>query len=205
MYFDIGANIGLWALANVDTCTKVIAVEASPITFERLKGNCKHDKVTLLNFAACNNDGKDIVFYHSHADTISTINKDWLTSEKSRFCNYTGYQQIVCKTITLDKLIEMYGVPDLIKIDVENGEYECITSLTQKVPCLCFEWSSEFNDITFKCMDYLSTVGFTRFYLQFSDAYTFRPKDEEYSDMASIKEKLSKTTPKKEMGMIWCK
>ncbi len=32
--------------------------------------------------------------------------------------------------ITINKLIECYGVPDLIKIDVKGGEYECISLLT---------------------------------------------------------------------------
>jgi FkbM family methyltransferase len=32
------------------------------------------------------------------------------------------YTPIICKSITLDKLIEEYGTPDLIKIDVECGE-----------------------------------------------------------------------------------
>ena len=41
MYFDIGANIGNWSLANVDKCNKIITVEASPSTFQKLSNNCK--------------------------------------------------------------------------------------------------------------------------------------------------------------------
>lgn len=33
MFFDIGSNIGSWALANIDYCDKIISIEASPITF----------------------------------------------------------------------------------------------------------------------------------------------------------------------------
>ena len=50
-------------------------------------------------------------------------------------------------TITIDKLIQEYGTPELIKIDVEGGEFECLSSLTQKVNNICFEWASETNDI----------------------------------------------------------
>ena len=205
MFFDIGANIGRWSLANIDSCDKIIAVEASPITFEGLRRHCVHSRIALLNYAACNNGGKDITFYHANAHTISTINKDWLTSPDSRFYNYCGYQEITCKTITIDKLIEVYGKPDLIKIDVECGEYECITSLTQKVDLLCFEWSAETNDITFRCIDYLTSLGFTQFYIQDADAYTFRPKDSDFYDITEVKERLSKTIPRQDWGMIWCK
>lgn len=204
MFFDIGANIGSWALANINQCNKIIAVEASPITFNRLVNNCKHDKIILVNYAVCNNNGNDITFYQAECDTVSTINKDWLTSDKSRFNNYS-YTEITCKTISIDKLIEQYGLPDLIKIDVEGGEYECVSSLTQKVDLLCFEWATETNDITFKCIDYLFNLGYTQYYIQNCDNYTFRPQDNDYYDIFSIKQKLLNTIPKRDWGMIWCK
>jgi len=204
MYFDIGANIGKWALANINKCDKIICVEASPVTFEKLENHCKHEQIVLLNYAICNNNGEDITFYQADCDTVSTINKDWLNNEKSRFFNYS-FTEIKCKTTTLDHLIEIYGKPDLIKIDVEGGEYECILSLTQKVNLLCFEWATELNNISFQCLDYLYTLGFTEFYLQFEDYYTFRPNNTDYYDIIKIKDQLSHTTPKTHWGMIWCK
>ncbi len=204
MYFDIGSNVGKWALENINSCDKIIAIEASPHTFHRLVNHCKHDKIILLNYAVCNNNGKDITFYHAHCDTLSTINKDWLSSGTSRFCNQP-YREITCKTITIDKLIEIYGLPELIKIDVEGGEYECISSLSVKVKLLCFEWASETNAITYKCLDYLSTLGFTQYYLQNQDHYTFRPQEYEYYDIETIKNKLYHTKPKHDWGMVWCK
>ena len=99
----------------------------------------------------------------------------------------------------------MYGLPDLIKIDVEGGEYECISSLTQKVKLLCFEWASEVNSITFKCIDYLFTIGFTQFYIQDGDHYTFRPDDNSFYDIHITKNKLLITKEKIDWGMIWCK
>jgi FkbM family methyltransferase len=204
MYFDIGSNIGNWSLANIHHCDKIICIEASPITFEKLEHNCKHENIVLLNYAICNNNGEDITFYQAGCDTISTINKDWLNHEKSRFYN-SSFTEIKCKTTTIDNLIEIYGIPDLIKIDVEGGEYECISSLTQKVNLLCFEWASELNDITFQSLDYLYTLGFTEFYLQYLDNYTFRPNKEEYYDIIEIKNKLSQTIPRDHWGMIWCK
>jgi FkbM family methyltransferase len=204
MYFDIGSNIGLWSLKNIELCDKIISIEASPLTFSRLVNNCKNDKIILLNYAVCNNNCNDITFYQANCDVLSTINKDWLTKDTSRFNNYP-YTEITCKTITIDKLIEQYRLPDLIKIDVEGGEYECIASLTQKVPLLCFEWASEVNDITFKCLDYLFNLGYTEFYIQNGDDYLFRPQDNDFYDIFNIKKKLSNTIPKKDWGMIWCR
>jgi hypothetical protein len=73
------------------------------------------------------------------------------------------------------------------------------------VPLLCFEWASEVNDITFKCLDYLFNLGYTEFYIQNGDDYLFRPQDNDFYDIFNIKKKLSNTIPKKDWGMIWCR
>jgi FkbM family methyltransferase len=200
--FDIGANIGLWTEANLNKFDKIISIEASPITFEKLK-QCKNSNENLVNYAICDNNGKDIKFYHADREALSTLNKDWLTDSKSRFFN-DKYKEIICKTKTIDDLIKEYGKPHLLKIDVEGGEYECIKSLTQKVDCLCFEWVAEMNDITYKCLEYLSVLGFTKFYIQMGDNYTFFPKTNVFEDLSLVKEKLSKMIEKKDWGMIWC-
>jgi FkbM family methyltransferase len=204
MYFDIGSNIGNWSLSNINQCDKIISVEASPLTFEKLVDNCKNDKIILLNYAVCNNNGNDITFYQAECHVLSTINKDWLINKSSRFYNYP-YKVIKCKTITIDKLIEQYGLPDLIKIDVEGGEYECICSLTQKVKLLCFEWVSETNDINLKCIDYLFNLGYKEYYIQKMDDYLFRPQDNDFYDIYTLKIKLANTIPKEDWGMIWSK
>ena len=206
MYFDIGSNIGKWSLANINNTSTIISVEASPNTFNTLLGNLGNNpKIVCLNYAVCNNNGLDITFYDSVANTLSTINKEWLTSPSSRFYN-TGYSVITCKTVTIDNLIQTYGIPELIKIDVEGGEYECVSSLTKKVNNLCFEWASETHEVTFKCLDHLYNIGFTKFYIQYEDNYTYRPDEEQYiSDLYSIKTSIRETRPKIDWGMLWCK
>ena len=202
MFFDIGCNIGMWSMANINSCDTIIAVEASPGTFSELLNICEDDKIIKLNYAVCNNGGKDITFYQAENHVLSTLNKDWLTHESSRF-NNTEYKTILCKTITLDRLIEVYGKPSLIKIDVEGGEYDCVTSLTQKVDLLCFEWASEVNPITFKCLDYLTTLGFREFYVQLEDMYTFRPTV--FYSIDTAKGVLNGTVPKVHWGMVWAR
>ena len=204
MFFDIGANIGKWSLENINTCDKIIAVEASPTTYNVLVKHTDHNtNIVCVNYAVCNSDKEYIDFYNCSADTLSTINKDWLDSSNSRFYNQYNYNIITCKTITIDKLIEEYGKPELIKIDVEGGEFECLSSLTQKVNHLCFEWASETNHITFNCIDYLQSLGYTEFAIQFEDNYRYRPQC--YTNIEIVKEQLNKTTPKKEWGMVWAK
>jgi len=203
LYFDIGANIGKWSLSNINN-NKIIAIEPVPNTFKILENNCLNHNIICLNYAVCDNNNDDIVFYKASSSTLSTLNLEWLNDKKSRFYN-TSYTQIKCRTIKLDDLIKNYGIPDLIKIDVEGGEYDCIKSLTQKVNLLCFEWASETNDISFKCLDYLCELGFKQFFIQNNDEYVFRPDDKKFIDILSVKQLLELTIPKQDWGMIWCK
>jgi FkbM family methyltransferase len=204
MFFDIGSNIGKWSLSNVNYCKKIIAVEASPKTFQKLISTINNNpKIICLNYAVCNSDDEYINFYDSNVDTISTLNKDWLDSENSRFYKCDNYNIINCKTIKIDNLIEIYGLPELIKIDVEGGEFHCVSSLTQKVKNICFEWASETNNITLLCLDHLEKLGYNEFSIQYEDNYTYRPYL--YTNIDTIKETLSKTKLKIEWGMIWAR
>jgi FkbM family methyltransferase len=202
--FDVGANIGNWSLANVNKFNKIIAVEASPLVFNKLNNNVNTKKnIITINKAVSEVKGS-VDFYEAKNDVFSTTNKDWLCDINNRFYGHP-FRIINVPTISLDELIQIYGKPDLIKIDTEGGEYNTIKSLTTKVDYLCFEWASETETINFNCLDYLETLGFTFFYLQMEDNYTFIPNVNNYTDKDSIKNELSKTIKKKDWGMIWCR
>jgi hypothetical protein len=48
-------------------------------------------------------------------------------------------------------------------------------------------------------------LGYTEYYIQMEDNYLFRPQDNDFYDISTIKTKLSNTIPKQDWGMIWCK
>jgi len=211
LYFDIGANVGKWSLTNIKRCEKIIAVEPSIKNYKILSKKCEDKNIICINYAVSNKNEKEIDFYEHGC--ISTINKDWLCSENSRFYG-RGYDKTTCKTIRLDKLIKKYGVPDLIKIDVEGAEHLVISSLTQKVKTLCFEWAQEFPFVTKHSINHLIKIGFTKFYVHLDGNHVFVPKEEEYTeDLKIIEEKLSVNNTKVNpqgiiipaWGMIWAK
>lgn len=206
--FDIGANIGQFIDVNHNKFDKIIALEPVIETFNILQNNIvKYPNIIPLNYAVCNNNCEDVKFYNCLAASgVSSLNKEWLANPKSRFHYlYRAQVEIICKSTTLDKLIELYGKPDLIKIDVEGSEYECIASLNTKNDLLCFEWAAEFNEVSFKCLDHLYNLGYFNFYIQDCDAYDFRPKDDDFYSISKTKELLLNMIHQKHWGMIWCK
>ena len=208
LIFDIGANIGNWALANTGKCDRVIAVEASPSTYQLLLENCgKHSKIECVHGAVCNSIEKEITFYQCrNYNTLSTLNREWFDDPQSRFYRLE-YDAITCPTISIDQLITRYGKPSFIKIDVEAAEFICLQSLTQAVDLLCFEWASETDQVTQQCLNYASQkLGYGWFYLQFcDDPYDSRPPNDAYYSLDELQRRLAQTVPRQDWGMIWLK
>lgn len=206
LIFDIGANVGAYALANKHLTERMIAVEASPLTFAKLEAAVSSDKtITPLNFAVSDIDQPYVDFFHcKRADTISTTNIDWLTSSESRFgdCNPEEIEKLQVPSISLDSLIQRFGRPDLLKIDVEGAEHSVIRSLSQKIPVLCFEWASEMREVAFLAINELVRIGFSQFHIQNQDSYTYRPNSYELS-AEQTKSVLLKSIDKVDWGMVW--
>lgn len=207
LIFDIGANIGRYSLTYaIDSENTIISVEASPNTYNILKINMSpFTNVTALEYAVCNSKEPYITFYNCQSDTLSTLDINWLSSSDSRFGDHVGkFSPIQVKTITLDALIEKYGVPDMLKIDVEGAEEGVIRSLSKKVPILLFEWAAEWKDSLKLAIDHLSSLGFTRFHVQKEDKYSYYPLDFELSS-EECKYVLEASVKKIDWGMIWAK
>jgi len=178
LIFDIGSNLGSYSI-EWSKKGKVISVEASPFIFKQLKRKTKtYKNIIPLNYAVCETNDELIKLFYCDVHTLSTIDERWLKNAKSRFFDWPKrIVEIDVPTITLDILIETYGIPDLIKIDVEGSEYRVLQSLTKKVPMMCLEWVAEWRPENELCIDYASNLGFTKFHIQdCNDEYSYVPK-----------------------------
>jgi len=173
--FDVGANRGDFTVAALAQGYTVIALEPAPRVFAELVGNFVYNpKVTPLKYAVSGSDYQAIEFFEAEEDGLSTLNLEWLTSESMPYAG-KPYRTIKATTITLDTLAEIYGKPDLIKIDVEGAEWSVFKGLSSKMGTIAFEWT----DVTIPehqlQLEYLAVGGYKEVAPQFIEHHCLQP------------------------------
>ena len=78
----------------------------------------------------------------SIASTLSSMSKEWIEEvSKDRFKDYIWYDPIKIEITTLNCLIENFGTPKFIKIDVEGYELEILKGLKYQIDYISFEYT----------------------------------------------------------------
>lgn len=215
--FDIGANRGDWTLAALHKGYKVVAIEAAPRVFAQLVGNFIYNpNVIPLKYAVSGSDYAHIEFYEAEEDGLSTLNLEWLTDESMPYAG-KPYRTVTANTITLDTLALKYGVPDLIKIDVEGAEWSVFKGLSSKMGTIAFEWTLATLEEHIEQLNYLAHGGYTEVAPQFIEHHCQEPDTwyklstfdlgSWHNDFAPAWErenwKASGLRPTADVGMLW--
>lgn len=175
LLFDIGANRGDATLAGLKQGYKVIALEPAPRVYAELVKNFIYNPdVTPLRLAIAGEDGGSLDFYEADEDGLSTLNKNWLTSPEMPY-NGKPFRTIKVPTMTLDTLAELYGEPDLIKIDVEGAEWSVFLGMSKHHGKLAFEWTQETLAEHDYQLEYLRSLGYKEYKFQFIEQHLKEP------------------------------
>jgi FkbM family methyltransferase len=178
LMFDVGANRGDAVVAGLAQGYRVIALEAAPRVFGELVNNFIYNPdVVPLKMAVSDKDGERLKFYEADEDGLSSLNKDWLTNKRMPYAG-KPYRECEVSTITIDTLCEVYGDPDLIKIDVEGAEWQVMKGMTRHYGgTICFEWTFETLHQHEDQLDYLFTLGYREVAAQYIVNHLEEPKD----------------------------
>jgi FkbM family methyltransferase len=135
--FDVGANIGevSQALLNLEG-SHVIAIEPVPSHIEHLQTLVQtHPSLHVVPKAVSNHIEQKTLHIPSNSRHAS-FSTDFIRQIDPKDKNILPVE---VETITLDALIEDWGIPDYCKIDVEGHTLEVLQGLSQSLPLLSFE------------------------------------------------------------------
>ena len=138
--FDIGANMGSRVGCFLMLKCRVIAVEPQHKCYTELKKVFKDQPVTVIEKGV--GEKQEVKnFYIASNSLISSFSTQWIEGMKSKHKRDNWDTVVAVEIVTLDMLIDEYGLPDFIKIDTEGFEEEVLKGLSKPVKGLSFEYT----------------------------------------------------------------
>lgn len=148
--FDIGANTGRAADALLALGACVVAVEPNPrLAGELRRRNRRSLRVEESAVGATIGTAK---LHLGKNPDHSTVSDAWLERAPTSG-RWEG--TIVTGMTTLDALIEKYGIPAFVKIDVEGYDAEVLAGLSVPLEALSFEYQGSFPEVAERCLQLL--------------------------------------------------
>ena len=137
--FDVGAHVGNRSRCFRKLGASVVAVEPQPRFASFLRWLFRSDRaVDILPIALAARPGTVPLMISRATPTVSTGSAPFVAavSGVDSFAAVRWGQPIEVAASTLDRLIERFGLPAFVKIDVEGMEDEVLAGLSHAVPAL---------------------------------------------------------------------
>jgi FkbM family methyltransferase len=154
--FDIGANLGQRSEVFLKLGNHVVLLEPNPSCRPTLDFLFSGNPNIQIVASAVGGESGVIEFYTHGTDATGSALPDW---DKKVFGIERSRQTQTVPMTTMDDLLEKYGIPDFVKIDVEGFELAVLGGLSQPLPLLSFEFHSDDMAKTRACLDLLSSLG----------------------------------------------
>jgi len=163
LVFDVGAHLGDRAAAFAALGARVIALEPQPQVaywLRRLLG--RNPRVEIRGEAVGARAGTASLAISARNPTVSSMSAAWradVTRSHPGFQGVTWERSVEVSVVTLDQLIDEYGVPSFCKIDVEGYEAEVLAGLGRPLPALSFEFVAGGLATAVGCVRRLTELG----------------------------------------------
>jgi membrane glycosyltransferase len=176
LVFDIGAHVGDRIAAFRRLGASVVAVEPQPALVKTLKLLYGRDRAVNIEAAAiASSPGTVELKLNIDNPTVATASQAFVDAAQGA----PGWQgqswttTIRVPAVTLDELIERYGKPTFVKVDVEGLEAQALGGLSHRVPALSFEFTTILPGVAAECIRRCETLGYVRFNAILGEKHAF--------------------------------
>jgi FkbM family methyltransferase len=166
LVFDIGAHVGDRTAAFCRLGCRVVAVEPQPPLVRLLHKFYGHrSTVMIAPVAVAASPGTVELLINSANPTLTTASPIFIASaaRARRWRRERWGRRLQVPAVTLDQLIERYGEPSFLKLDVEGFEGEALTGLSRPVRALSFEFTMIARSVAARCLARCHELGAYRF------------------------------------------
>jgi FkbM family methyltransferase len=167
LVFDIGANVGDYTAAFLELDARVVAVEPGAEALGELHRRFDRDeRVAIVPTGLSDSEGvKQLYVSTEGGSPLTTMSPEWISAaqESGRFSQFRWRPAGEVEVTTLDSLIELFGTPAFVKIDVEGLELPVVRGLSAPVPGVSLEYHPEYRAETVAAIGHLNGLAAAEF------------------------------------------
>jgi FkbM family methyltransferase len=167
LIFDIGMHKGEDSDFYLKKGFRVIGVEANPALSDycgkRFQNELKSGQMTIVNKAIAEHSGTIDFYINEQVSVWGTADRDWMLRNQKLG---KESQVIHVSSLRMDDILNEYGTPYYMKVDIEGLDHLCILAIVGKfdkpryVSVETHAWS---YDETHKLLTLLGTAGYKSF------------------------------------------
>ena len=206
LVFDLGAHAGNRTRAFAAIGCRVVAVEPQP-DFARLLRTlfAASPNVEVIKAAVGGEEGRASLLISERTPTVTTIATAWheARAREPDFSHVKWNRQMEIETTTLDLMIERFGLPAFVKIDVEGAEPSVLAGLSRPVRALSFEYLPRALDYARACVERLGTLGAYRYNWSLGESY--RLEEEQWMTGDELCAALETATAQRRPGDVYAR
>jgi FkbM family methyltransferase len=154
LVFDIGANVGVLSDAFASLGARVVALEPNSDCVRHIQLSYADADIEVIQAAVGARNGLAVLNVSDERDVRSSISDEWIKTMGRQDQSYRGIwsRQRVVPMVTLDALVEHFGMANFIKVDVEGFEEKVLSGLSKQPPLLSFEFTATFLAPAMSCL-----------------------------------------------------